>query len=283
MEKPFTIDKDTALILEGGGMRGVFTVGVLDYFLERGLRFPLTVGVSAGACNGLSFMSRQKGRAKCCNIDILEKYQYIGIKYLFTKQRNIMNFDLMFNDIPERIYPYDYDAYRNNPDRFVIVTTDCNSGRACYFEEKNDKKRLMDITRASSSLPFVTPIASVDGTPMLDGGIADSIPVEYARSRGFKKFVIVLTRNSGYRKEEKNNPLCKFFYRKYPNMRKAINARASIYNRTMELIEELEREGNALVIRPEKPIKVGRMEKNIDRLTALYEEGYNTAAKIDIR
>lgn len=181
---------NTALVLEGGGLRGVFTCGILDCFMEKGIRFPFTVGVSAGACNGLSFMSGQKGRAKASNIDLMDEYHYVGFRYLLT-QRCIMDFKLLFEDFPERIIPYDYDAYFSNPDRFIMVTTNCLTGEAEYFEEKSSSHRVMDIVRASSSLPFVSPITYVDGTPMLDGGIVDSIPVEYAMTNGYERIVAV--------------------------------------------------------------------------------------------
>lgn len=274
-----TIDGKTSLILEGGGMRGVFTCGVLDNFMDRGIHFPFTVGVSAGACNGLSYMSGQRGRAKASNIDLMAEHNYIGLKYLL-KQGCIMDFKLLFEDFPEKIIPYDYPAYFRNPDRFVMVTTNCLTGKAEYFEEKSSAARVMDIVRASSSLPFVTRITPVDGVPMLDGGIADSIPVEYARSQGYTKNVIVLTRNRGYRKSEKPNPFIPLFYREYPELQKAIKDRNMKYNRTMELIEKLEDSPDVIVIRPEKPIEVGRMEKDTARLTALYEEGYSLADRL---
>ena len=171
-----TIGDNTALVLEGGGLRGVFTCGVLDCFMDKGIRFPFTVGVSAGACNGLSYMSGQRGRAKSSNIDLMDKHHYVGFKYLLT-QGCIMDYKLLFEDFPEKIIPYDYEAYFANTDRFVMVTTNCLTGKAEYLEEKADSKRVMDIVRASSSLPYVTKITYVDGVPMLDGGIADSIPV----------------------------------------------------------------------------------------------------------
>ena len=273
-----TIDEKTALVLEGGGLRGVFTCGVLDCFMDNGIRFPFTVGVSAGACNGLSYMSGQRGRAKASNIDLMDQYHYVGIKYLFT-QRCIMDFKLLFEDFPERIIPYDYDTYFSNPDRIVMVTTNCLTGKAEYLEEKKSSTRVMAIVRASSSLPFASPITYVDGVPMLDGGIADSIPVEYAMSQGYEKIVVVLTRNKGYRKKPGTMPLRKIFYRKYPQLQKALAERNAVYNRTMDLIEKLEEEGRIAVIRPQKPVEVGRMEKDTAKLTALYEEGYEETRK----
>ena len=274
-----TIDNKTALVLEGGGLRGVFTCGVLDCFMDHGIRFPFTIGVSAGACNGLSYMSGQRGRARSSNIDLMDKHHYVGLKYLFT-QGCIMDFKLLFEDFPERIIPYDYDTYFSNPDRFVMVTTNCLTGQAEYFEEKSSSERVMDIVRASSSLPFVTKITYVDGVPMLDGGIVDSIPVQYALDQGYEKLVIVLTRNKGYRKKESNMRAAKAFYRKYPLLQKALLRRNEVYNQAMELVERLEAEGKALVIRPLKPVEVGRMEKDTAKLTALYQEGYDIAQKI---
>lgn len=272
-----TIDSNTALVLEGGGLRGVFTCGVLDYFMDNGIRFPFTVGVSAGACNGLSYMSGQRGRAKASNIDLMEKYHYVGLRYLLT-QKCIMDFKLLFEEFPEKIIPYDYDRYFSNPDRFVMVTTNCLTGKAEYLEEKSSSARVMDIVRASSSLPFVSPITYVDGVPMLDGGIVDSIPVEYAMSQGYEKLVVVLTRNKGYRKPDSRMPLAKIAYRKYPNLQNALRNRNAVYNKTMDLIEKLEDEGKITVIRPTRPIDVSRMEKDTAKLAALYQEGYDIAS-----
>ena len=271
--------QNTGLILEGGGLRGVFTCGVLDCFMDHGIRFPFTVGVSAGACNGLSYMSGQRGRAKASNIDLMEKHHYIGFRYLLT-QRCIMDFKLLFEDFPERIIPYDYDAYFSNPDRFIMVTTNCLTGKAEYLEEKSSSKRVMEIVRASSSLPFVSPITYVDGTPMLDGGISDSIPVEYAMKQGYDKLVVILTRNKGYRKKASKMRVAKAFYRKYPGLQKALSERNSTYNKTMDLIDHLEQEDKIIVIRPLRPIEIGRMEKDTSKLTDLYQEGYEIARKL---
>lgn len=268
------------LVLEGGGMRGVFTCGVLDYFMDKNITFPYVIGVSAGACNGLSYMSKQRGRAKYSNIDLLAKYKYIGLKH-YIKKRNIMDFDLLFHEFPDNIIPYDYQTYFASPFRFEMVTSDCLTGKAVYFEEKSDKSRVIDIVKASSSLPIMCPITYVDNIPMLDGGICDSIPVVRAQSLGYKKNVVILTRNRGYRKESKDIKVPSFIYRKYPAMREALSNRNSLYNSQLELIEKLEESGDAFVIRPEKPILVDRIEKDINKLTALYEEGYECGKLIE--
>ena len=282
MEKKIHINPKTGLVLEGGGMRGVFTCGVLDSFMDRGIRFPYTIGVSAGACNGLSYMSGQRGRAKYSNIDLLEKYQYIGLKYLL-KKRNIMDFDLLFQEFPEHILPYDYESYFSSPERYEMVTTNCVTGEANYFEEKQDKGRVIDIVRASSSLPFVCPIAYVDDVPMLDGGIVDSIPLMRARNEGFTHNVVVLTSNHGYRKEAKDIHIPSFLYRKYPKMREALSRRCRVYNEQLEMVERMEEAGEITVIRPQKPVMVDRIERDIRKLTDLYEEGYACAAKYDFQ
>ena len=267
------------LVLEGGGMRGVFTCGVLDYFLDQGITFPYAVGVSAGACNGLSYMSGQRGRAKYSNIDMMEKYQFIGMKYLWT-QHSILDQKLLYQDFPERLVPYDFEAYRNNPGVFEMVTTNCLTGKACYLSEKNDWDRMIAIARASSSLPYVCPIAYVDGIPMLDGGIVDSIPVERARALGYEKNVVVLTRNKGYRKKSQDLRIPHFIYKKYPRLRVVLSRRCACYNEQLELVERLEEEGKIIVIRPEKPVVVDRIEKNIKKLEDLYQEGYECAQKV---
>lgn len=274
------VDTDSiGLVLEGGGMRGVFTCGVLDYFMDNDIRFPYTVGVSAGACNGLSFMSRQRGRAKFSNIDLLEKYKYIGIRH-YIRKRNIMDFDLLFHEFPDNIIPYDYDAYFASAGRFEMVTSNCLTGKAEYHEEKRNKERVIDIAKASSSLPILCPVTYVDNVPMLDGGICDSIPVERSIHQGYMKNLIVLTRNKGYRKESKDIKVPSFIYRKYPAMRQALSNRNSLYNAQLDLVDRLEEEGKAFVIRPLKPITVDRIEKDTDKLTALYEEGYECGRAI---
>ena len=272
------IDNKTALVLEGGGMRGVFTCGVLDYLMDKKIEFPYGIGVSAGACNGLSYMSHQRGRAKFSNIDLLERYHYIGVKHLIRK-RSILDQDLLYKHFPETILPYDYKAYAENPARFEMVTTDCLTGRPCYMEEKHDPKRIIDIVRASSSLPFVCPIVTVDGRPMLDGGIVDSIPLQRAYGQGYDKCVVVLTRNRGYRKKASDIKVPRFIYKEYPRLRVVLSNRNKLYNAQLEMVERLEDEGRILVIRPEKPMEVDRMERDTRKLTALYEEGYACAAK----
>ena len=276
----YRLTSKSGLVLEGGGMRGVFTCGVLDNFMDRGIRFPYTIGVSAGACNGLSYMSEQRGRAKYSNIDLLREYHYIGLKQLLLKG-NLIDFDLLFYTFPEKIIPYDYERLAACEEHFEMVTTDCRTGKACYFEEKHDPERVIDLVKASSSLPFVSPISYVDGRPMLDGGITDSIPLLRAQELGYNNNIVVLTRNRGYRKPDKPTPVPPFIYRKYPELRRAIHSRNKMYNEQISTIEQLEESGKLTVLRPQRPIEVGRMERDYRKLMSLYEEGYECASQID--
>lgn len=278
--KQYKIDARSGLVLEGGGMRGVFTTGVLDNLMDRGIHFPYAIGVSAGACNGLSYASWQRGRAKYSNIDMLDRYHYIGLKYLLTK-RNIMDFDLLFDEFPNRIIPYDYAAYAASNIRFEMVATDIATGRAAYLTEGHDPERLLAIVKASSSLPYVCPIAEVDGRRMLDGGIADSIPVARARAVGFDNLLVVLTRNKGYRKPEGRSFVPPFAYWRYPALRRALAERNALYNEQIADVEAREARGEVVVIRPKRPIEVGRMERDTRKLLDLYNEGYNAAEEVE--
>lgn len=276
---PFTLPHNTGLVLEGGGMRGVFTSGVLDYFLDAGITFPYCVSVSAGACNGLSYMSQQRGRAKISNIDMLEKYRYIGMKYLWT-QHSILDRDFLYNRMPREVLPFDNEACFANPMTFEMVTTNCITGKACYLTERHDPERLVTLAKASSSLPYVCPIVWVNRQPMLDGGIIDSRPVERAIATGHEFNVVVLTRNRGYRETARDIKIPKYIYRRFPRLRLLLSKRHAIYNAQLELVERLEDEGRICVIRPQRPLEVTRLCSDVDKLTALYNEGYNCARQV---
>ncbi len=271
--------ESTALVLEGGGMRGIFTAGVLDYFMDNEMWFPYTIGVSAGASNGISYMSRQRGRAKFGDVDLLKIRPYIGLKH-FLKGHGYIDLDFIFYEYPEKHYPLDFKTYSESTDRFVMVTSNCITGQAEYMEEKKDYKRMSDILKASCSLPFLAPIAYVDDIPMLDGGICDPLPIKKAMEEGYKDIVVVLTRNKGYRKNIRKREIPKFVYKQYPHLRDALFIRSKHYNETIEYIERLEEEGKIKVIRPVKKIMVGRTEKDPAKLNDFYQEGYDEAKRI---
>jgi predicted patatin/cPLA2 family phospholipase len=267
------LGRKTGLVLEGGGMRGVFTSGVLDAFMKYDLYFPYVVAVSAGACNGLSYMSRQPRRARYSNIDMLRKYGYISLKSLFT-QGSIFDPDILYERFPNEIVPFDYETYRQNPATFEMVTTNCLTGRACYLTEKDDARRLTAIVKASSSLPYVARITDVDGIPMLDGGIVDSIPVVRAVDMGYSPNVVIMTRNRGFRSTEPDFKVPRLFYGDYPRLRVALSHHVEVYNKQLELIERMEDWGEVVCIRPQRPMEVERICRDTRKLEALYEEGF---------
>lgn len=270
--------RNAGLVLEGGGMRGVFTSGVLDALMKHECRFPYVVAVSAGACNGLSYMSCQPRRARLSNIDMLRKYGYISLKSLLV-QGSIFDPNILYERFPAEIVPFDYKAYAANPAVFEMVTTNCLTGRAEYLSEKYDARRLTAIAKASSSLPYVAKITTVDGIPMLDGGIADSIPVQRAITQGHPFNVCVLTRNRGFRSTEPDMRIPPVFYKEYPRLRVALSHRVEMYNQQLDMIERMEDWGEVIVIRPQRPLEVDRVCRDPERLERLYEEGFEEGEK----
>lgn len=267
------LEKNTGLVLEGGGMRGVFTSGVLDAMMKHECYFSYVVAVSAGACNGMSYISRQPRRARYSNIDALKKYGYISLKSLLTKG-SIFDPNILYERLPNEIAPFDYETYGQNPATFEMVTTNCLTGRAEYLEEKHDRQRMMAIVKASSSLPYVSQITMVDDVPMLDGGIVDSIPVERAIETGHPFNVVVMTRNKGFRSSEHDVKIPRMVYKRYPRLRVALSHRVEAYNQQLELIERMEQWGEIVVIRPQRPMEVDRICRDPLKLERLYEEGF---------
>ena len=268
------INHQTGLVLEGGGMRGVFTSGVLDALMKHAIYFRYVVAVSAGACNGMSYVSRQPRRARIANIDYLSRYHYIGLRHL-AQQGCIFDRDLLYNKFPNQLIPVDFDEYFQHADTFEVVTTNCLTGRAMYLTETQSRQRAIDILRSSSSLPYVSSIVTVDGIPMLDGGIVDSIPVARAISQGHATNVVVLTRNKGWRDTSLDLKQPRFVYRQYPRLRLALSRRHEVYNQQIELVDRLEAEGKIVCIRPIRPLEVGRMEIDVEKLERLYQEGFD--------
>lgn len=267
------INGKTGLVLEGGGMRGVFTSGVLDAFMKHNLYFKYIVAVPAGACNGMSYVSRQPRRARVSNIDYLARYRYIGLRHLVT-QGCIFDQELLYDKFPNELLPFDFDEYFKHSQRFEMVTTNCLTGQAMYLSEAHDRQRSLDIVKASSSLPFVSKIVNVDGLPMLDGGIVDSIPIHRAIETGHDHNVVILTRNKGWRDTGKDRKVPAFIYKNYPRLRVALSHRLKVYNAQMDLIDRLEAEGRITCIRPLRPMEVGRIENDVMKLERLYEEGF---------
>lgn len=265
---------ETALVLEGGGNRGVFTAGVLDYLMEQKVEFPYVVGVSAGACNAIDYVSGQVGRTRRCMIVENKEYRYISLKNILDK-KSLFDMDMIFDRYPNEIFPFDFDEYFKSDIECEMVVTNCLTGEAEYLSEKQDRQRLMDICRASSSIPGMSPMVTIDGQLYLDGGAADSIPLIHAMKKGHRKNVVILTRNQEYRKKKpgKSKAVYVAAFKKYPNLLNTLLNRYQVYNKTLELIEKWEKEGHIFVIRPEIET-VSRTEQNAEALSGFYKHGY---------
>lgn len=267
------------LVLEGGGMRGVYTGGALECFLEHGIRVPYVIGVSAGACNAASYISGQKGRNKTVTIDYVSHPRYVGVRNLF-REKSIFGWSLIFDELPNKLVPFDYDSFYRDPGSLWVGMTDAVSGQAFYMEKRETEQagNILDIIRASSSLPFVSPPVLAGDRVLFDGGISDPIPVGKSMADGNDLHIIISTKPAGYRKTPfKHGWLARRMYGKYPGLVDALENRYQVYNQSMELAEELERQGKAVLIRPSAHIEVGRMTKDPVKLTELYELGYRDA------
>ena len=264
-----------ALVLEGEGNRGVFTAGALDFLLEKDEMFSYVIGVSAGACNAMDYLSRQPERTRNCMIVQEKKNRYIATRDALRKGR-LFDMDMIFDKYPNEIFPFDFETYFQSDADCEMVVTNCLTGEAQYLSEKNDKDRLLAICRASSSIPVASDMVTVDGEPCLDGGIADSIPIIHAMEKGYRKDVVILTRQKGYRKSKpgKSRALYLAAFKEYPAFLNTLLNRYRNYNRTLELVEKWEREGHIFVIRPEME-PVSRTEQNIEKLTDFYQHGYD--------
>jgi predicted patatin/cPLA2 family phospholipase len=271
------------LVLEGGGMRGVYTAGVLEYFMEQDWYFPYVVGVSAGACNAVSYISKQRGRNKKVTIGYIGDTRYLSYRNL-VRHKSIFGMDFIFNVLPNELVPFDYDTFYNSPQQFAIGTTDAHTGEPVYYTKHQLKQKTMPIVQASSSLPFVSTPIHYEGRTLFDGGLVDPIPVQKSVADGNKKHVIVLTKEKGYRKRPfKQRWLAKSFYPQYNGLVNVLVNRSEIYNNTLETIERMEEEGNVIVIRPSSKVVVGRMEKDPKKLEALHVLGYEDAKRMGQR
>ncbi len=267
----------SGIVLEGGALRSVFSAGVLDYFLEEDFHIPNIVTLSAGAYAALNYVSRQKGRIIRTNIDPLRDGSYVGIK-TFLRTGSLFDMDFLFDKVPNELVPFDYESFFASDQRLLMSATNCLTGKAIYYDTFENKERLMEVCRASNSLPFIAPIVKIDEIPMLDGGMCDAIPIEKAMEEGIEKAVVVFTRNKEYRK--KNHSFYLFMlervYGKYPEFVQMVKKRAERYNHALDVVEQLERENRVYVIRPEqKP--VGNKETNPDKLMEFYKHGYQMA------
>lgn len=265
-----------SLILEGGGMRGLYTAGVLDLFLEENIDFPYCIAISAGACQGVSYISKQHKRNYRINTKYVKDKRYISVENLI-KTGSLFGMKMLLETIPNELDPFDYEAFKQSPTIFKIGTTDCHTGLPVYYTIE-DLREGYEAMQASISLPLVAPIVQYEDKHLLDGGIVDPIPIQKSIIDGNEKHVVVLTRHQGYEKKRISAlPLIKRQYKKYPKLVEAMANRHEVYNKTLRDIEHLEKEGKCFVIRPMKPLDVSRFETNEKKLKALYDQGYQEA------
>lgn len=275
------LSEKTALVLEGGGIRGFYSAGVFDAFMNAGILFPYIIGVSAGAANVLSYVAGQQGRTR----QVAEFYagdpRYVSKRNLIF-HRSLFNMKFIFQDVPQKHVFFDWEMFNLQNIRLLTGALDCKTGQTVWFE-KQDIVPPFQATVASCSIPLLSRIVHYKGCDLLDGGIADPIPIEKSISDGNTFHVVVLTRNEAYKKEEfKYKRLIKLFYRKYPKLIEAMLNRHNYYNRQLELCEKLEQEGKAIIIRPQKKLQIESTAADKKQLLALYDEGYEEgAAKLD--
>ena len=260
----------TAFVLEGGAMRGLYSAGVLDTFAKNNIQTDAIYGVSAGALFGINFKSRQIGRAIRYNLKYAHEKNYMGLYSLVTTG-NIMNKDFCFNKLVYELDRFDFETFDNSPIDFYAVATNLETGKAEYLKIDNAKQDL-EALRASGSMPFVSRIVEFNGLKCLDGAISDPIPVQKVIEEGYEKVVVVLTRPKNYRKHKECLPY-KLFYSKYPNFIKTAAKQYEVYNKTLDLIEKYENEGRITVFRPSQDLKIARVEKDLDKLNAIYNLG----------
>lgn len=266
------------LILEGGGMKGIYTAGVLDFFMDKGIEFSSVYGVSAGACHMCSYLSGQRGRARDVCVDYLDTRRYCSLESLLTSG-DLFNVDICYSLIPEYLYPYDYEAFNRYEGKAYSVATDIITGRPEYFRIRDMKEDIVKI-RASASLPLVSRNVKIGNSLYLDGGISDSIPLQQSVLNGNQKNVVVMTKEVGYvRKPSRQLGLIKARYARYPKVHQLMAERHINYNEQLEYISRQQQEGRAFVIRPKTASSVGRVEKDPDKLYALYQQGYDEATE----
>ena len=264
----------TGLVLEGGAMRGMFTCGILDVFLEKGIEFDSTVGVSAGAVFGCNYKSRQLGRALRYNKRFCNDWRYCSVRSLL-RTGDLYGAQFCYDELPNVLDPFDYDGFGKNPMEFWCVTTDVVNGKACYDLMNDGRGDDMLLLRASASMPIVSQPVKVKGKELLDGGIADPIPFDFMLSKNVDRCVVILTQPYDYIKEKDSLiPLFNLLYRgKRKGVSKAMGVRHDVYNRETERLKILEKEGKVYVLRPETPLDIGKTEKDPQRLQSVYDEG----------
>ena len=265
----------TGLVLEGGAMRGMYTAGVLDGFLDHGVQVDGILGVSAGACFGCNLFSGQRGRALRYNQRFMGDPRNVSLRSLITTG-NIVNTEFAYHTIPTRYDVFDEAAFEAHGGEYWVVVTNVETGEAEYMQMRHLLEDI-DMMRASASMPFCSQMVKINGKKYLDGGVADSIPVRRALAMGFDKVIVVLTQPVSYRKSPMNPVMIRAFYRKYPNLCRTLIERHECYNAQAEEVRRLEEEGKVFVIRPKAPLNIRRLEKDPEELARVHGIGLRDA------
>ncbi len=272
------MEQNVGIVLEGGAMRNVFSAGVLDFFLDKKIEIPNILAISAGAYVAMNYVSEQKERVLKSLVEPLEEYKFLGVGAFF-KTGTFFDMDYLFDRVPREKSPYHFDKLKNFKGRFITSTVDMLTGEAIYHEGFQEEERFYQIMKVANSLPFAAKVSEVDGRPMLDGGMADAIPIAKALEEGWEKIIVILTRDAAYRKKVRRplyQKLIAMVYRKYPKFVELVAGRGQKYNDTLEQINALEQEGRAFVFRPSK-VTVKTSESDVKTLKEYYKYGYECA------
>ncbi len=268
------------LVLEGGGHRGIYTAGILDVFAQNNISFDGIMGVSAGCIHGVSFLSGQIGRSVRYTTRFCNNPSYMSFKSLI-KTGDFFNVDFCYYKLPETLDPFDNDAFDKNPTPFYAVCSDVKTGKAVYHKCDSVRGEKIKWIQASASMPLAAKIVKIDEGEFLDGGITDSIPIKKMQELGYSKNIVILTQEAGYRKKPNSLlPLIKRVYKKYPELINAIQNRHIIYNQQLDYLEEQEKLGNVIIIRPSQKPQAGRIEKDKEKILSTYNLGRNDAEKL---
>jgi predicted patatin/cPLA2 family phospholipase len=268
---------NVGLVLEGGGMRTTYTGGAVDAFMDAGIDLGYVIGVSAGANVGSHYVTGQRERSHRTFVDLVADPRYAGWRNV-ARERSWFGMGFIFRTLPDELAPFDYEGFSASPRTLVAAVTDCRTGATRYYAQHDRDPRwyVQTLLRASCSLPILSPPVMVEGRPCVDGGVSDSIPILRAVKDGNARNVVVLTRNAGYRKPPpRGRALGRVLLARYPAVHAAMLRRPAVYNASLDLVERMERAGSAFVLRPVRPLEVGRMERDPGRLEALYRQGYD--------
>ena len=269
---------NNGLILEGGGTRAIYASGVLDAFLDNDLKFDYVIGASAGACNGVSYLGKNKYRMRDITLNYVNDKRYMGMECLL-KGGQYLNTSWIFGELCYELMPLNQEEFENSGATFCVVTTSASKGIPKYFYVKNMREWGCKEVKASCSLPFATKPVKIDNDAYFDGGLVDSIPIQKAISDGCKKAVVVLTQHKGYIKKQISPTICSLLKTQYPQTAKALANRHNMYNEQLQLVDQLESEGKIFVVRPSESLNCPTLEKSIDKLKKIYQIGYDDATK----